>query len=115
MRIWASHEQADDTVSFHVRDTEIGVARDDVELIFQEFGQVANRLQGRVKGTGLGLPLAKKLAELLGGRITVDSEPGKGSTFSVVVPRVHDTAKSIETARDWSLIPRKNSPAAGGG
>jgi signal transduction histidine kinase/CheY-like chemotaxis protein len=107
VRIWASHEQADDTVSFHVRDTGIGIARGDVELIFQEFGQVANRLQGRVKGTGLGLPLAKKLAELLGGRITVDSEPGKGSTFSVVVPRVHDTAKSIETARDWSLIPGK--------
>ena len=40
----------------------------DLEIIFQEFGQVAHRLQGRVKGTGLGLPLAKKLAELLGGR-----------------------------------------------
>ena len=71
VRVWATADAAADTVSFHVRDTGIGIAPDDVEMIFQEFGQVAHRLQGRVKGTGLGLPLSKKLAELLGGRITV--------------------------------------------
>ena len=107
VRIWATHDKADDTVRFHVRDTGIGIAPEDVELIFQEFAQVANRLQGRIKGTGLGLPLAKKLAELLGGRITVESEPGQGSTFAVAVPRVHEFARFVEAARDWSLEPGK--------
>ena len=89
VRVSATADPVADTVSFHVRDTGIGIAPADLEVIFQEFGQVAHRLQGRVKGTGLGLPLSRKLAELLGGRITVDSEPGRGSTFSVTVPRVH--------------------------
>ena len=67
VRVWATADPVTDTVSLHVRDTGIGIAADDIDIIFQEFGQVAHRLQGRVKGTGLGLPLAKKLAELLGG------------------------------------------------
>jgi signal transduction histidine kinase/CheY-like chemotaxis protein len=106
VRIWASADAAADTVSFHVRDTGIGIAPDDVELIFQEFGQVAHRLQGRVKGTGLGLPLSKKLAELLGGRITVQSSPGDGSTFTVTVPRIH-AAEPLEAAGDWTVEPGK--------
>jgi signal transduction histidine kinase/CheY-like chemotaxis protein len=87
VRVWATRDEAADTVTFSVRDTGIGIAPADVELIFQEFGQVAHRLQTRVKGTGLGLPLAKKLAELLGGSIAVESTPGQGSTFSVTLPR----------------------------
>ena len=71
VRVWATADDAADTVTFSVRDTGIGIAPSDLDLIFQEFGQVAHRLQRRVKGTGLGLPLAKKLAELLGGKITV--------------------------------------------
>jgi signal transduction histidine kinase/CheY-like chemotaxis protein len=106
VRVWATADAAADTVSFHVRDTGIGIAPDDVEVIFQEFGQVAHRLQGRVKGTGLGLPLSKKLAELLGGRITVESSPGVGSTFTVTVPRIH-AIEPLETARDWTVEPGK--------
>ena len=67
VRVWATADRVADTVSLHVRDTGVGIAAEDIDIIFQEFGQVAHRLQGRVKGTGLGLPLAKKLAELLGG------------------------------------------------
>ena len=89
VRVWATADPVADTVSLHVRDTGIGIAADDIDIIFQEFGQVAHRLQGRVKGTGLGLPLSKKLAELLGGSIAVESTPGDGSTFSVTVPRVY--------------------------
>jgi CheY-like chemotaxis protein len=86
-----------------VRDTGIGIAANDIEVIFQEFGQVAHRLQGRVKGTGLGLPLAKKLAELLGGGITVESTPGQGSTFSVTVPRVYHAGDPTDADQDWTL------------
>jgi signal transduction histidine kinase/CheY-like chemotaxis protein len=87
VRIWATADPKADTVTFYVRDTGIGVAAGDLDLIFQEFGQVAHPLQKRIKGTGLGLPLAKKLAELLGGRTAVASVLGQGSTFSVSLPR----------------------------
>jgi signal transduction histidine kinase/CheY-like chemotaxis protein len=109
VRVSATADAAADTITFSVRDTGIGIAPDDVDIIFQEFGQVAHRLQSRVKGTGLGLPLAKKLAELLGGHIAVASTPGEGSTFSVTLPRIYP--QPVESAEEqeeiWSLEPGK--------
>lgn len=78
----------DDRLRFSVRDTGVGVPPRDLERIFEEFAQVEHPLQRRVKGTGLGLPLSRRLAALLGGSVTVESELGKGSTFSLIVPRV---------------------------
>lgn len=75
-------------VRFTVRDTGIGIAPEHQEKIFQEFTQIENPLQTRARGTGLGLPLSRKLAELLGGGISVESEPGVGSTFRVTIPLV---------------------------
>ena len=72
--------------SMEVRDTGIGIAPQDQELVFQEFSQVANLLQFRAKGTGLGLPLSRRLAELLGGTLTVRSTPGVGSVFTLGIP-----------------------------
>jgi signal transduction histidine kinase len=66
-------------VVFRVEDTGVGIAPEDQERIFEEFVQIESELQTRVKGTGLGLPLSKRLAELLGGSISVKSEPGLGS------------------------------------
>jgi signal transduction histidine kinase/CheY-like chemotaxis protein len=108
VHVWATADLAADTVSFHVRDTGVGIAPADLEIIFQEFSQVSNKLQGRVKGTGLGLPLARRLAELLGGHISVDSQLGTGSTFSVTLPRVYrasDDADAID--RTWQIEPDK--------
>ncbi len=79
----------DGTVVFAVADTGIGIAPADQEAIFQEFTQLDNPRQKRVKGTGLGLPLSRKLAELLGGTVTVQSAPGVGSTFRLIVPSVY--------------------------
>ena len=82
-------EVADDarTVRFEVSDTGIGIAPDDHDRIFEEFFQIANPLQVNATGTGLGLPLCRRLATLLGGTIEVESVPGEGSCFRVVLPR----------------------------
>ena len=81
-----------------VRDTGIGIAAEDQERIFEEFAQIDSPLQRRIKGTGLGLPLSRKLAGLLGGTIEVVSEPGIGSTFSAVLPaRLECDAESSAT------------------
>ncbi|HEY0093328.1 MAG TPA: ATP-binding protein, partial [Archangium sp.] len=76
-----------DTVVFSVRDTGVGIAPEDQERIFEEFVQVEGPHQQGVKGTGLGLPLSRRLAELLGGSLTVESQPGQGSTFHAAVSR----------------------------
>jgi signal transduction histidine kinase len=78
-----------DTIIFAVADTGIGIAPEDLPRIFDEFGQIENPLQARSKGTGLGMSLARKLAELLGGGVAVESEPGSGSTFTVSIPRIY--------------------------
>ncbi len=69
-----------------VTDTGIGIAEKDMPLLFIAFQQIDNSLTRTVGGTGMGLPLAKSLIELQGGRIWVESEPGVGSTFSVTIP-----------------------------
>jgi signal transduction histidine kinase/CheY-like chemotaxis protein len=74
------------TVSFSVSDTGIGIAEQDQERIFQEWTQVDGKLQKVVKGSGLGLPLSRKLAQLLGGDVYVQSSLGIGSTFTAVIP-----------------------------
>ncbi|MDB5806516.1 MAG: histidine kinase [Betaproteobacteria bacterium] len=73
-------------IEFTVSDTGIGIAQDHQDLIFEEFTQIQSDMQKSVKGTGLGLPLCKKLAELLGGSIALHSEPGRGSVFTARLP-----------------------------
>lgn len=73
-------------VEFRVSDTGIGIAPEDQDVIFQEFGQVFHRLQSKAKGTGLGLSLSRKLAALLGGSLRVESVLGAGSTFILSLP-----------------------------
>ena len=73
-------------VEFAVTDTGIGIAPEHLSNLFKDFVQLDVRLQKRLRGTGLGLSLARKFAELLGGRVAVQSELGKGSRFWVVIP-----------------------------
>ncbi len=82
---------------FSVADTGIGIAEEHRELIFQEFAQVDAPMQKRYRGTGLGLPLSKGLAELLGGRVWVNSEVGKGSTFYAEIPLRYTAAEELPT------------------
>jgi signal transduction histidine kinase/CheY-like chemotaxis protein len=87
VRISARREGA--RVIFSVSDTGIGIEPDDLDRIFQEFTQLENPIQHKVKGTGLGLPLSRKLAGLLGGSVSVESRPALGSTFSLAIPMVY--------------------------
>ena len=76
----------DNTVTFSVADTGIGIAPENQDRIFREWEQIDGKIQKTAKGTGLGLPLSKKLAQLLGGDVYLKSELGLGSTFFVAVP-----------------------------
>ena len=73
-------------VRLSVRDTGIGIAMEDQERIFEEFQQASHQGERSREGTGLGLTLTKRMVELHGGTITVESAPGKGSTFTVALP-----------------------------
>jgi signal transduction histidine kinase len=87
VRVSAALDAERDELTFAVTDTGIGIDADHLHLIFEEFTQVENPLQRRSKGTGLGLPLCRRLAELLGGSVDVASRPGVGSTFMLKLPR----------------------------
>ena len=101
VRVTARVEE--DRLILAVSDTGIGIAPQDQERIFEEFTQVESPIQRKVKGTGLGLPLSRKLAGLLGGSVKVQSELGSGSTFSLVLPLIYpplfraDTTAAIQT------------------
>jgi signal transduction histidine kinase len=79
---------AGQSLVFSVKDSGIGIPPEHLNRIFDEYGQIENPLQRRAKGVGLGLPLTRKLAQLLGGEVSVRSEPGVGSEFFAEIPRV---------------------------
>jgi signal transduction histidine kinase/putative methionine-R-sulfoxide reductase with GAF domain len=85
-RIGIKARQADGSVEISVSDTGIGISPEDQAKIFEEFRQVDTDYAHKTEGTGLGLTLAKKFVELHGGKIWVESEVGKGSTFSFTLP-----------------------------
>ena len=85
-----------DHVAITVEDTGVGIRESDLPRLFHEFERMENDAGLRAEGTGLGLALTKRLVELHGGRTTVASQPGKGSTFTVEIP--HDpAAEAAET------------------
>ncbi len=94
-------------VSFSVIDTGIGIAQEDMPRLFKSFEQIDSGLARQYEGTGLGLALVHKLVDLHGGSITLKSEVGKGSSFTVTLPNWrHD---GVKTATDIELL---NQPSA---
>jgi signal transduction histidine kinase/CheY-like chemotaxis protein len=91
-----SHKK--DEVIVSISDTGIGIAKEDFGTVFEQFKQVGgDTLTDKPKGTGLGLPICKEIVEHHGGRIWLESEVGKGSTFSFALPLVPSGKKSNET------------------
>ena len=78
--------ESQDKVRFAVSDTGIGIAAELHGALFEDFSQVDSPLQKRLRGTGLGLSLCKRFAALLGGEVGMQSAPGIGSTFFVIIP-----------------------------
>jgi len=76
-----------DQVSLSVRDQGFGIAPDELPHLFQQYSRLREAERRRIRGAGLGLYLTKALIEAHGGRISVDSEVGKGSVFTVSLPR----------------------------
>ncbi len=108
----------EDKISITVQDTGIGISPENLDKIFEEFTQIDSPLQRRHKGTGLGLPLVRKLAVLLGGEVQVASQVGIGSVFTVTLPRVFtptnpskgefDFETSLDPTRDPILVIEDN-------
>jgi len=105
VRVTARHLTDEKAIAFSVADTGSGIAAEDHERIFQEFTQIDTPIQRRVHGTVLGLPLCRKLAELLGGRVSVESELGIGSTFMAVIPTSYEPL--LGPAPSWDVDPRR--------
>jgi signal transduction histidine kinase len=87
-------------VSFYVKDTGIGMHGEDLEKLFIDYNQMDTRANRRIEGTGLGLSITKKIVEMMGGEITVESEYGKGTTFRIRICQgfVSDTPIGKENA-----------------
>jgi CheY-like chemotaxis protein len=98
------------SVLFEVTDTGIGIPAEHLETVFQEFSQVENPLQERYRGTGLGLPLCRKMAVLLGGKVWVTSELGRGSSFFVELPIVYKGEADVAGSREEMPAPEFSRP-----
>lgn len=102
LRVARRHEAGQEWIDFAVEDTGIGIASEKLDRLFQEFSQIDSSSTRKYGGTGLGLAISRRFCEKLGGRIEVDSEPGRGSRFSFHLPadfsQLHTTAPAAVAA-----------------
>ena len=102
----------DDGIAVSVIDTGMGIAAADQPKVFEKFKQVGDTLTDKPKGTGLGLPICREIVEHHGGRIWVESEPGRGSSFTFVLPVKLEPAGAVRPVSLEVLVRRLGEPIA---
>jgi signal transduction histidine kinase len=98
-------ENGRDWITLAVSDTGIGMTPEQIGKLFQEFSQASSTTASKYGGTCLGLAISKRFCQMMGGDITVESEPGHGSTFTIRLPRLVDTPKDVVTANPAHTAP----------
>jgi signal transduction histidine kinase len=86
-------EDGCDWITIAVTDTGIGMTAEQMGKLFQEFSQASSATASKYGGTGLGLAISRRFCHMMGGDITVESEPGQGSTFTIRLPKIVEAAK----------------------
>jgi signal transduction histidine kinase len=89
-------ENGRDWVTLSVADTGIGLTAEQLGKLFQEFSQASSGTASKYGGTGLGLAISKRFCQMMGGDITVESESGRGSTFTIRLPRIVEAGKATQ-------------------
>jgi signal transduction histidine kinase len=95
----AGHQEQEngrDWVTISVAETGIGMTAEQMGKLFQEFSQASSATASKYGGTGLGLAISKRFCQMMGGDITVESEVGRGSAFTIRLPRIVEAAKAVE-------------------